>query len=139
MLLSVGFIMLCRLSLPSATKQLLIVAAGSAVSLVIPVMIRKNEIFKGSYMGLCRNWYCTSGGSSCSGKHKLRCKAFSYGNPAFRGDQDNLRIFMASLLCTKVDFRKVVLATIVAVIHVGILVLSRDLGSAVIFLSPTLY
>lgn len=46
---------------------------------------------------------------------------------------------MASLLCTKVDFRKVVLATIVAVIHVGILVLSRDLGSAVIFLSPTLY
>ena len=41
--------------------------------------------------------------------------------------------FMASLLCTKVDFRKVVLATIVAVIHVGILVLSRDLGSAVIF------
>ena len=41
MLLSVGFIMLCRLSLPSATKQLLIVAAGSAVSLVIPVMIRK--------------------------------------------------------------------------------------------------
>ncbi len=40
---------------------------------------------------------------------------------------------MASLLCTKVDFRKVVLATIVAVIHVGILVLSRDLGSAVIF------
>ena len=84
-------------------------------------------------MGLCRNWYCTSGGSSCSGKHKLRCKAFSYGNPAFRGDQDNLRFFMASLLCTKVDFRKVVLATIVAVIHVGILVLSRDLGSAVIF------
>lgn len=31
------------------------------------------------------------------------------------------------------NFRKVVLATIVAVLHVGILVLSRDLGSAVIF------
>ena len=41
--------------------------------------------------------------------------------------------FMASLLCGKVNFRKVVLATIVAVLHVGILVLSRDLGSAVIF------
>ena len=46
MLLSVGFIMLCRLSLPSATKQLLIVAAGSAVSLVIPVMIRKMKFLK---------------------------------------------------------------------------------------------
>ena len=44
--LSVGFIMLCRLSLPSATKQLLIVAAGSAVSLVIPVMIRKMKFLK---------------------------------------------------------------------------------------------
>jgi len=41
--------------------------------------------------------------------------------------------FMASLLAREVTFKKVVLATIVAGLHVGILVLSRDLGSAVIF------
>lgn len=34
MLLSVGFIMLCRLDIASASKQLLIVACGSVVALV---------------------------------------------------------------------------------------------------------
>ena len=38
MLLSVGFIMLCRLDIASANKQLLIVACGSAVALGDPVM-----------------------------------------------------------------------------------------------------
>ena len=46
MLLSVGFIMLCRLDIASANKQLLIVACGSAVALVIPVMIRKMKFLK---------------------------------------------------------------------------------------------
>ena len=128
MLLSVGFIMLCRLSLPSATKQLLIVAAGSAVSLVIPVMIRKMKFLKDltwAYAGI---------------GIVLVLASTSYGAKlSLMGIQPSEVIkitfvfFMASLLCTKVDFRKVVLATIVAVIHVGILVLSRDLGSAVIF------
>jgi cell division protein FtsW (lipid II flippase) len=40
---------------------------------------------------------------------------------------------MASLLYRNVTFTKVVQATIVAALHVGILVLSKDLGSAVIF------
>ena len=124
MLLSVGFIMLCRLSLPSATKQLLIVAAGSAVSLVIPVMIRKMKGIIGIVLLAA----------------VLVLASTSYGAKlSLMGIQPSEVIkitfvfFMASLLCTKVDFRKVVLATIVAVIHVGILVLSRDLGSAVIF------
>ena len=133
MLLSVGFIMLCRLSLPSATKQLLIVAAGSAVSLVIPVMIRKMKFLKDltwAYAGIGIVLLAAV----------LVLASTSYGAKlSLMGIQPSEVIkitfvfFMASLLCTKVDFHKVVLATIVAVIHVGILVLSRDLGSAVIF------
>ena len=46
--------------------------------------------------------------------------------------------FMASLLAREVTFKKVVLATVVAGLHVGILVLSRDLGSAVIFFAAYL-
>ncbi len=46
MLLSVGFIMLCRLDLETSTKQLVIVASASAVALVIPVMIRKMKFLK---------------------------------------------------------------------------------------------
>ena len=40
MLLSVGFIMLCRLDIATATKQLVIAAAASGIALIIPVMIR---------------------------------------------------------------------------------------------------
>ena len=133
MLLSVGFIMLCRLSLPSATKQLLIVAAGSAVSLVIPVMIRKMKFLKDL------TWIYAGIGIVLLAA-VLVLASTSYGAKlSLMGihPSEVIKItfvfFMASLLCTKVDFRKVVMATIVAVIHVGILVLSRDLGSAVIF------
>ena len=46
MLLSVGFIMLCRLDITMATKQLLVAAGASAVALVIPVMIRKMRFLR---------------------------------------------------------------------------------------------
>ena len=46
--------------------------------------------------------------------------------------------FMAALLRKGADFSKVVQATVVAGLHVGILVLSRDLGSAVIFFAAYL-
>ena len=133
MLLSVGFIMLCRLSLPSANKQLLIVAAGSAISLVIPVMIRKMKFLKDL------TWVYAGVGVVLLAA-VLVLASTSYGAKlSLMGIQPSEVIkitfvfFMASLLCGKVNFRKVVLATIVAVLHVGILVLSRDLGSAVIF------
>lgn len=43
--------------------------------------------------------------------------------------------FMAALLSGDTGFRTVAEATVVAGLHVGILVLSRDLGSAVIFVA----
>ena len=46
MLLSVGFIMLCRLDITMATKQLLVAAGASGVALVIPVMIRKMRFLR---------------------------------------------------------------------------------------------
>ena len=45
---------------------------------------------------------------------------------------------MAALLRKGADFSKVIQATVVAGLHVGILVLSRDLGSAVIFFAAYL-
>ena len=85
MLLSVGFIMLCRLDITMATKQLLVAAGASAVALAIPVMIR------------------------------------------------TFVFFMASFLSRDTSLKAVVQVSAVAAFHVGILVLSRDLGSAVIF------
>ena len=133
MLLSVGFIMLCRLDIASANKQLLIVACGSAVALVIPVMIRKMKFLKDL------TWIYAGVGVVLLAAVLVLAQT-SYGAKlSLMGIQPSEVIkltfvfFMTSLLAREVTFKKVVLATVVAGLHVGILVLSRDLGSAVIF------
>ena len=134
MLLSVGFIMLCRLDIASANKQLLIVACGSAVALVIPVMIRKMKFLKDL------TWVYAGLGIVLLGAVLVLAQT-SYGAKlSLMGIQPSEVIkltfvfFMASLLAREVTFKKVV----VAGLHVGILVLSRDLGSAVIFFAAYL-
>ena len=133
MLLSVGFIMLCRLDIASANKQLLIVACGSAVALVIPVMIRKMKFLKDL------TWVYAGLGIVLLGAVLVLAQT-SYGAKlSLMGIQPSEVIkltfvfFMASLLAREVTFKKVV-----AGLHVGILVLSRDLGSAVIFFAAYL-
>ena len=133
MLLSVGFIMLCRLDVDTATRQLLIAAAGSAVALVIPVMIRKMKFLKKL------TWIYAGIGIVLLALVFLLAQT-SYGAKlSLMGVQPSEVIkitfvfFMAALLWRDRSFKRVIQATVVAGLHVGILVLSRDLGSAVIF------
>ncbi|WP_373216831.1 FtsW/RodA/SpoVE family cell cycle protein [Ruminococcus sp. 5_1_39BFAA] len=133
MLLSIGFIMLCRLDIESATRQLVIVAGGSAVALVIPVIIRKMKFLKNL------TWVYAGLGIVLLAAVFILAKT-SYGAKlSLMGIQPSEAIkitfvfFMAALLWRDVTFFKVVQATVVAGLHVGILVLSKDLGSAVIF------
>lgn len=133
MLLSVGFIMLCRLDIATATRQLLIVIGASAVALVIPVMVRKMKFLRKL------TWIYAGIGVVLLGAVLVLART-SYGAKlSLMGIQPSEAIkitfvfFMASLLAKDTSFAAVVKATIVAGLHVGILVLSRDLGSAVIF------
>ena len=133
MLLSVGFIILCRLDIATATRQLLIAAGGSAVSLVIPVLIRKMKFLKNL------TWVYAGMGVLLLGAVLVLART-SYGAKlSLLGVQPSEVIkitfvfFMAAILANHRDFQTVVIATTVAGLHVGILVLSRDLGSAVIF------
>lgn len=133
MLLSVGFMMLCRLDIATATKQLLIVIGASAVALVIPVMVRKMKFLRKL------TWLYAGIGVVLLGAVLVLART-SYGAKlSLMGIQPSEAIkitfvfFMAALLAKDTSFAAVVKATIVAGMHVGILVLSRDLGSAVIF------
>lgn len=133
MLLSIGFIMLCRLDIDTATRQLLIVAGASAVALIIPVIIRKMKFLKNL------TWVYAGIGILLLAAVFLLAQT-SYGAKlTLLGIQPSEAIkitfvfFMASILWRDVTFTKVVQATVVAGLHVGILVLSRDLGSGVIF------
>ena len=103
MLLSVGFIMLCRLDVSTATRQLVIVAGVNVVA-----------------------------------KTSYGAKLSLMGIQPSEAIKITFVFFMAALLRKGADFSKVVQATVVAGLHVGILVLSRDLGSAVIFFAAYL-
>ena len=133
MLLSVGFIMLCRLDISAAQKQLLIAAGASGIALIIPVMIRKMRFLRKLTWVYAGIGIVLLGAVFALARTSYGAKLSLMGIQPSEVIKLTFVFFMASLLCTKVDFRKVVMATIVAVIHVGILVLSRDLGSAVIF------
>ena len=133
MLLSVGFIMLCRLDITMATKQLLVAAGASAVALAIPVMIRKMRFLRKL------TWIYAGIGVVLLGAVFLLART-SYGAKlTLLGVQPSEAIkitfvfFMASFLSRDTSLKAVVQVSAVAAFHVGILVLSRDLGSAVIF------
>lgn len=138
MLLSVGFIMLCRLDITTATKQLVIAAAASGIALIIPVMIRKMRFLRRL------TWLYAGVGIILLAAVFLLART-SYGAKlSLMGVQPSEVIkitfvfFMASILSRDTSFPTVVKATIIAGLHVVILVLSRDLGSAVIFFAAYL-
>ncbi|MDO5799505.1 MAG: FtsW/RodA/SpoVE family cell cycle protein [Eubacteriales bacterium] len=133
MLLSVGFIMLCRLDITMATKQLIVAAGASGVALVIPVMIRKMRFLRKL------TWIYAGIGVVLLAAVFLLAKT-SYGAKlTLLGVQPSEAIkitfvfFMASFLSKDNSLKAVVQVSAVAAFHVGILVLSKDLGSAVIF------
>lgn len=119
MLLSVGFIMLARLDLQAANKQLVIVTGGSAIALLVPVLIRKMKFLNSL------TWLYAGIGVILLAAVFLLAQT-SYGAKlSLMGIQPSEAIkitfvfFMAALLSRNVTFKKVVQATIVAGLHVG--------------------
>ena len=138
MLLSIGFIMLCRLDIATANKQLLIASAANIIALVIPVMIRKMRFLRKL------TWIYAAIGIILLAAVFVLART-SYGAKlSLLGVQPSEAIkitfvfFLASFLSRDTSFRAVIQVSVVAALHVGILVLSRDLGSAVIFFAAYL-
>lgn len=138
MLLSIGFIMLARLDMESAVRQFQIVVAATVIAMVIPVIIRKFRFLsKGT-------WLYAVGGMLLLlvvlvlGKNVNGAKInISLGGFAFQPSEFVKIIFVffvASRLYKKrAEFRDHVITTAVAAAYVLVLVLSKDLGSAVVF------
>lgn len=136
MLLTIGFIMITRLSYQKAVKQSIIVAVSVAVSLLIPVMIRK---IKG--LSMLRALYAGIGlvalaavvvVGSVSGGAKLGFEIAGFGIQPSEFVKILFVFFVAASFYKTVSFPNVVVTTIVAAFHVLILVVSKDLGAALI-------
>ncbi|MCD8337725.1 MAG: FtsW/RodA/SpoVE family cell cycle protein [Lachnospiraceae bacterium] len=137
MLLSIGFIMIARLDYDECVKQFIIAVAATVLALLIPVIIRKLRFITKMYyaytllgiglLGLVAVAAQTTYGSKLS---------ISIGGFTFQPSEFVKIVYVfaiAGLLQHAKDFKRVAVATALAAVHVLILVVSKDLGSAVIF------
>lgn len=137
MLLSIGFIMLTRLSIDMVYKQFPIAVGSMLVCLIIPIIIKKVNFL--NKLG----WVYVGLGIM------LLLLVYFYGTTNF-GARNWINIFgisiqpsefvkilfvfaIASLLEKSSDILNIIIVTVISAAHVIILVLERDLGGALIF------
>lgn len=137
MLITIGFIMLTRISYDQSMKQFKILAIATVAALIIPILVKKLKFL--DKLG----YIYALGGIGLLGVVLVFAK-FSYGSKlslsiggfTFQPSEFVKIIFVfavASLLAKATDFKHVVITTAIAGTHVLILVVSKDLGSALIF------
>ena len=136
MLMAIGFIMITRLSYSLAVKQFIIVSASVAISLVIPVIIRKVKA-----LSEWKIFYAIAGVVMLGVVIIVgRVTGGAMLNVAIGGftlqPSELVKIifvfFVAASLKTDTSFKNIVITTAVAAMHVLILVVSKDLGAALI-------
>ncbi|MDE6829945.1 MAG: FtsW/RodA/SpoVE family cell cycle protein, partial [Lachnospiraceae bacterium] len=136
MLLCIGMVILTRLNYNKAVKQYVIAAGGIAICLAVPVIIRK---FK--KLSEWRNLYAVAGIASLAvvvvvGQVSYGAKlGFTIGGISIQ-PSELVKIvfvfFVASSFKMSLEFRNIVITTALAAFHVLILVVSKDLGAALI-------
>ena len=137
MLLSVGFVILSRLSYEKAIKQFFIVTVSIIIGMLIPYFIHKLKFLKSltwvyASVGIVALGIVLILGSTTYGS-KI---SYSVAGVTFQPSEFVKIIFvffLASALYESHDFLHVMITAVVAGVHVLVLVASRDLGSALIF------
>lgn len=138
MLLAIGFIILTRLNFEQALRQFIIAAAAVVITCFIPVLVAKLKVFNKlawlyALVGLAGLAVVAVAGSTDYGA-KLNLNL----GPVSIQPSEFIKIifvfFCSAMLVKSTEFVHVVKTTIIAALHVLILVISRDLGGALIFL-----
>ena len=137
MLMLIGFIILARLNLDHAVRQFEIAVIATVISIFIPLLVRKLKFlrkFTWIYciagilaLGIVLAYGKVSGGANLS---------FTVAGITVQPSEFVKIIFVffvACMLYKATDFRQVCITTLAAAVHVLILVLSTDLGAALIF------
>jgi len=137
MLLCTGFIILTRLNPERAMRQFVIVAVSAAVTLIIPFIIdRMWQLVKipWVYCGaglLLLLTVCLIGSTSYGAQLSLNLGFFSVQPSEFV--KISFVFFVATMFYRSTNFKTVAITTAAAAAHVLVLVLSKDLGSALIY------
>jgi peptidoglycan glycosyltransferase len=137
LMLTVGYVMLTRLSYDKAIKQFVIASAALGLCLILPLLIDKLKYLSklGWIYGIFGVIFLTSvlfwGVENYGATNWIRIAGFTFQPSEF---VKILFVFcIASLLSKRTDFRYIFFVTALAALHVIILVLEKDLGGALIF------
>ncbi|MBD5465159.1 MAG: FtsW/RodA/SpoVE family cell cycle protein [Lachnospiraceae bacterium] len=137
MLLATSFVMLTRLSYEKSIKQFKIVIVSLVIGLIIPFFVRKLKFLKQltwiyGLVGAGALLVVMVLGAVTNGS-KISYSLFGYTFQPSEFVKIIYVFFIAGLLTASKDFLQIVIASGAAGIHVIILVISKDLGSALIF------
>lgn len=137
MLLSIGFVILTRLSYARSLRQFVIAAVSLVAALIIPVFLKHLSLIK-----RCE-WLYVIGGIAVLGAVLVNGQisngsklAFSVFGISFQPSEFIKIIyvlFLAGIFSRMKHFGHVLLSAVLAAAHVLILAASKDLGSALIF------
>ncbi len=143
MFLCIGFIMLARLDFEKAARQFLIAAASAAAVWLVPRLIVKVRnlarlawLYGVCGLGLLLLVWLT-GDTSFGARLSIAVRGFSFQPSEFV--KILFVLFAASVYARPVRVKQVIAATAAAALHVLVLVLSRDLGGALIFFITYLF
>lgn len=137
MLLTVGFIILTRLSFEKSVKQFIIGIPAMVIALCIPFMIRKFRFLKQLTWVYAVAGIALLGAVAALGAVSYGARlSLSLGGISIQPSEFVKIIFVfyvASMFYESTSFSQVAKATVVAAAYVLILVVSKDLGAALIF------
>ncbi len=137
MLLTISFIILTRLDMEGSVRQFMIVVVSSICCMAIPVMIERMRFFRNLpwlygavgiiLLGIVAVFSITSNGA------KLSFNFFGINIQPSELVKILFVFFVATMFYHSKDIRQIIITTAMAAAHVIILVLSRDLGMALIY------
>jgi len=136
MLLSIGFVMLARLNYDKCIRQFVIAIGGTLITFFIPWLLKKVRGFRSfgwvyGVVGLAL-LLAVLFGSQVYGANLV----LSLG-PVSLQPGEFVKIlfvmFVASMFYKSTSLKQIIIVTLAAALHVIVLVLSKDLGAALIF------
>lgn len=138
MLLAISFLILTRLDMDKAIKQFSFAAVAVVITCFIPILVAKLKVWDklGVLYGLIGigglAFVCVAASTTYGAKLSI-----SIGSVVLQPSEFIKILFIffsACMLYKSVEFEHIVKVTIIAALHVLILVASRDLGGALIYL-----
>ncbi|MEE3392486.1 MAG: FtsW/RodA/SpoVE family cell cycle protein [Lachnospiraceae bacterium] len=143
LLLSLGFIMLLRLKESYCIRQMIFAFVSAIVSLFIPILIDKFKHFDKFGLFYCIAGICLLGLVLLFGNEHYGAKNWISIGPVSLQPSEFVKIlyafFLASFLYKDASFKRVIITSVFAAVHVLLLVAARDLGSALLFFITWLF